>query len=293
MNRRSASTLALTLVTLFTSVGLAQAAAETSKETSRAEVEQCVALHDSGRQLRLDEQWQGARTAIMSCADERCPLAIAADCRAWLDELARLMPTLIIVVEGNDQAARQPALRVELDGASVELKDPPSPIELLPGAHRLRLEMPGTPPVERSFSLEKGEKNHIERVRFAPSRAAPAPAPAPAAGPIATRPVPAASYWLAGGAVAAFATSTAFFVSGLNEHADAQAICAPNCDHSIHTSIQTRLLLADIAAGAGLVLGGLAVYTYLRRPVVMTERPSGPTVSANSQGMSLIWRGRF
>jgi len=292
MNRRSASTLALTLATLLTSVGLAQGAAEASKETSRAEVEQCVALHDSGRQLRLDEQWQGARTAMMSCADERCPLAIAADCRAWLDELVRLMPTLIIVVEGNDQAARQPALRVELDGASVELKDPPSPIELLPGAHRLRLEMPGTPPIERAFSLEKGEKNHIERVRFAPPRAA--PAPTPAASPTSTRPVPAASYWLAGGALAAFATSTAFLVSGLNEHADAQAICAPNCDHDIHTSIQTRLLVADIAAGAGLVLGGLAVYTYLRRPVVLTEpRPSGPTVSANGQGMSLIWRGRF
>jgi len=294
MNRRSASTLALTLTTLFTSVCLAQGATEVSKETSRAEVEQCVAQHDSARQLRLDEAWQGARTAMASCADERCPLAIAADCRAWLDELARLMPTLIIVIEGEDLAARQPALGLELDEASVELKDAASPIELLPGTHRLRLELPGTPPIERSFSLEKGEKNHIERVRFAPPRAALSPAPAPAGSPISTRPVPAASYWLAGGAVAAFATSTALLVSGLNEHADAQANCAPTCDHGIHTSIRTRLLLADIAGGAGLVLGGLAVYTYLRRPVVVTEaRPSGPTVSANGESISLIWRGRF
>ncbi|HKO51241.1 MAG TPA: hypothetical protein VJV79_26210 [Polyangiaceae bacterium] len=292
MNRRSASTLALILTTLFTSVCFAQRVAEASKETSRAEVEQCVAQHDSARQLRLDEQWQGARTAMNSCADERCPLAIAADCRAWLDELARLMPTLIVVVEGQDLAARQAALRVELDGTSVELKDPPSPIELLPGKHRLRLELPGNPPVETEFSLEKGEKNHIERVRFAPPTAS--RSPAPAASRVPTRPVPAATYWLAGGALVAFASSTALLVSGLNEHDDARAICAPTCDPNIRTSIDTRLLLADVAGGAGLVLGGLAVYTYLRRPVVFKERRhSGPKLSANGQGISLIWRGEF
>jgi hypothetical protein len=142
--------------------------------------------------------------------------------------------------------------------------------------------------------LAKGEKNHIERVRFAPPRSDPSPGPAPETSGIPTRPVPTSSYWLAAGAVAAFATSTAFLVSGLNEHADAKAICAPTCDHDIHSSIQTRLLLADIAGGAGLVLGGLAVYTYLRRPVVLKEpRPSGPSVSANGEGLSLIWRGQF
>ncbi|HEY3254406.1 MAG TPA: hypothetical protein VGJ91_10670, partial [Polyangiaceae bacterium] len=256
--------------------------------------EQCVAQHDSARQLRLSEQWQGARAAMISCADERCPLAIAADCRAWLDELAKLMPTLIIVVEGDELAARNSALRVELDGASLELKDPPSPIELLPGAHRLRFELSlsGEQPVDLRFVLEKGEKNHIERVRFVrPAASRPA---APAASPIATRPIPASTYWLSAGALVAFASSAAFLVSGLNEHADAQAICAPNCDHDIHTSIQARLLLADISGGAGLLLGGLAVYTYLKRPVVLKPaRPSGPALSANGQGFSLFWRGQF
>jgi hypothetical protein len=293
MNCPSAWTLALLLTTLFSSVCLAQEAGEASKETSRAEVEQCVAQHESARKERLSEEWLAARAAMVSCADERCPLAIAADCRAWLDELASLMPTLIVVVEGEAAAARHPALRVQLDGALIELKEPPSPIDLLPGAHRLRFELPGEQPVELTFSLAKGEKNHIERVHFAPP-----PPPAPAATQTdnhrATRPVPASTYWLSAGALAAFATSTAFLVSGLNEHADAQAICAPNCDHAIHEAIQARLLVADLAAGAGLVLGGLAVYTYVRRPVVLSEAPpSGPTVSASRESISLIWRGRF
>jgi len=290
MNRRSASTLVLLIATFFTSVCFAEGAPEASKETSRVEVEQCVAQHDSARQLRLAEQWQEARAVTTSCADERCPLAIAADCRAWLDELARLMPTLIIVLEGEELSAGHSALRVELDGASVELKDPPSPIDLWPGAHRLRLELPGEPAIVVNFSLRKGEKNHIERVRFT-ARRPPEPA-APTR--IATRPVPAATYWLSAGALAAFATSTAFLVSGLNEHADAQAICAPNCDHRIRSSIDARLLTADIAAGAGLALSGLALYTYLRRPVVFKESPpSGPMVNATREGISLAWRGQF
>jgi len=244
--------------------------------------------------LRLSEQWQGARAAMVSCADERCPLAIAADCRAWLDEVAGLMPTVIVVVEGEDHATRYSALRIELDGVSVELKDPPSPIELLPGAHRLRFELPGEQAQEVQFSLEKAEKNHIVPVRFAAPKAGRPPAPATSRIPTPTRPVPASSYWLGAAALTAFASSAAFLVSALNEHADARAICAPNCDPDIRSSIQARLLVADISGGVGLMLGGLALYTYLRRPVVFTEaRPSGPAVSANGQGFSLSWRGQF
>jgi len=292
MNRGSASTLALVLATLIAPLCRAQSAAETSKETSRVEVEQCIAQHESARQLRLAEQWLGARAAMVSCADERCPLAIAADCRVWLDELAGLMPTLIVVVEGDDLATRHSALHAELDGTSIELRDPPSPIELLPGTHRLRLELPGQRPIERGFSLGQGEKNHIERIRVAQPNAE-APPPTHAASGTG-RPIPASAYWLSAGAVAALAASVGFLVSALNEHADARAICAPTCDHSIRTSIQARLLLADITGGAGLVLGGLAVNSYLRRPIVLSEpRPSGATVGADGQGISLFFRGQF
>lgn len=292
MNRRSASSFALIMTLFASTVCPAQGAGELSKETSAVQVGQCVAQHDSARQLRLEEQWLSSRAAMLSCADERCPLAIAADCRAWLDELIGLMPTLLVVVEAEELAAHHSALLVELDGTRVELSDPPRPIELLPGTHRLRLELRGRPPVERQFELAKGEKNHIERIRFAPPPSAPPP---PHAAPrSATRPVPTSTYWYSAGALVAFASSAAFLVSGLKEHSDARDICAPNCGRSISTSIQARLLLADITGGAGLVLGGLAAYTYLRRPVVFSKTPpSGPAVSANAQGISLVWRGQF
>jgi hypothetical protein len=285
MNRRLPSTIALLLTTFVTPLCFAQAT-EASKETSRVEVEQCVADHDGARKARLEEQWLGARARMVSCADERCPLAIAADCRAWLEELAGLMPTLIVVVEGEHLAPGKSAPKVELDGNPIELRDPPSPIELLPGPHRLRFEFPGEHPVTREFSLDQGEKNHIERLRRAP--------PAHAVNRVQTRPVQPSSYWLSAGALAAFAGSAALLASALNERADAQATCAPTCDPSIANSIQTRLLLADVTAGAGLVLGGLAVYTYVRRPVVLAApKAAGPTVSASAHGMSVLWSGEF
>jgi hypothetical protein len=60
-------------------LSLAQQADDTLRETSTEEVEHCVAQHALGRQLRLEEHWFEARTAMNDCASERCPLAIAAD----------------------------------------------------------------------------------------------------------------------------------------------------------------------------------------------------------------------
>lgn len=290
MMRHIAAALALSLLMLRPAAGFAQRAQEASEETSTSNVEQCVAQHDAARQLRVQERWLGARAAMLSCADEHCPLAIAADCRAWLDELAHALPTLLVVIEREEPVAQRATLRVELDGAPISLPDPPAPLELLPGPHRLRFELGARPAVERNFVLRKGEKNHVEQVRFA---ALPPPAPPPPP-PISERPIAPVTYWLSAGALAAFAGSTALLVAGMHEHSDAQATCAPTCATSTRKSIESKLVLADITGGGGIVLAGLALYSYLRRPVVFRAAPSsGPAVAASGQGAFLVWRGRF
>ncbi len=287
MTRRLASALAISLLSSWASSSPAQGTSEASEETSTANIEQCVAQHESARQLRVQEQWLGARAAMLSCAEERCPLAIASDCRAWLDELARTLPTLLIVVQREDD--REP-LRVELDGVLLSLPDPPTPLELLPGPHRLRVALGARPAIERTIVLQKGEKNHVEQLRFAALPRAPAVPRAPAP----ERPVSAATYWLSAGALAAFASSTALLVVGVREHRDAQAHCAPTCDSSTRTSIETKLVLADVTGGVGIALAGLAVYSYLRRPVVFRGAPSsGPALAATGHGASFVWRGQF
>jgi hypothetical protein len=290
MTQRIASALTLSLLSLWAHESGAQSAPEASEETSTATIEQCVSQHEAARQLRVQEQWLGARQAMSSCAEERCPLAIAADCRAWLDELARLLPTVLIVVERQGSEAETDAPRVELDGVQLSLPDTPAPLELLPGSHRLRVQFASQPPIERTFVLQQGEKNHVERVRFAALPAVPAPPPRV----VLERPVSTATYWLSAGALAAFAGATALLVVGVREHHDAQARCAPTCDSGTRTSIESKLVLADVAGGVGIALAGLAAYSYLQRPAVFrSAASSGPAFATTLDGASLIWRGQF
>ena len=104
LKRRATSALGFSCATLLAATCAAQDVAEGAAETSTVDIEQCVAEHDRAQQSRLREQWLAAREAMSNCAVARCPLAIASDCRAWLDELERVLPTLLIVIEREDPA---------------------------------------------------------------------------------------------------------------------------------------------------------------------------------------------
>jgi len=260
--------------------------AELTPEASIERVQTCAADHDRARQMLLAERWLDARSAMRACAATSCPLAIKSDCQAWLDDLNRMLPTALILVE-RSSGAPSPQ-RIELDGAPFTLTDPPAPLELLPGVHHLRIELSAGPPLTRDFALKKGEKNHVERL-LVPT---PLPPPKPRARAVELhRPVPPVTYLLAGGAVAAFAGSTAWLVSALHERGDARATCAPACDPDVRTSIDTRLLFSDLSAGAGVALGALALYSFLQRPTVAREVE--PQLDASTNGVSISLRGRF
>jgi hypothetical protein len=292
MKRFVQRALAVACVALHTGVSVADELADAPDEASTEQIEHCVSDHDSARQLRLAQEWFQARTAMTACAVDRCPLAISADCRVWLDELNRSLPTLLVLLERADGLPVQPS-RVELDGQPVQLSDPPTPLELVPGSHRLRITFAGEPVIERKFELVQAEKNHVERIRL---QARPVRVHGAQNRPVprAERPVPAATYLLSAGALAAFAGSTAWLVSALNERRDARAYCAPTCDHSVRKSIERRLLLADVSGGVGLTLGAIALYTFLRRPTLHIDaQATGPAVLATGNGLELGWQGRF
>jgi hypothetical protein len=264
----------------------AQQSAPSASETTLNTVERCVAQHEQARILRLEEQWVRARDAMSACASSGCPLALRSDCQAWLDDVARLMPSLLIVVE-RDDGGRTP-VSFELDGQIVALTEPSHQIEVLPGRHRLRFRLPPHADVEREVILQKGEKNHLVQVRFVTERQVriePSPRPAYTN----SRPIPVATYLLAGGALAAFSISGALLVSALSAKDDAD-VCSPLCDDGTRQRIDLRLLLADVSGGVGLVLAGAATYTFANRPVVQ-DRASLPAPPLRGAIFSV--RGRF
>ena len=144
---------------------------------STAEVARCVEAHDKARVLMLEEKWFEAREGMKLCVDESCPLAVRSDCGAWLEEVTRSLPTLLVVVERDDDGSAP--VELDIDGKAFALPNPPAPIEVLPGSHLVRVRLAPYPPVERSLELQKGEKNHVVRVRFVrtplPAPVAPAP----------------------------------------------------------------------------------------------------------------------
>jgi hypothetical protein len=226
----------------------------------------------------VQEQWLLARESMTGCAAETCPLALRVDCQDWLEELSRVLPSLLIVIEREENDSSP--VRLELDGRELHLPEPLGPIEALPGKHHLHATLAGHEPIDIDLTLAKGEKNRVVHVRF--PRSAPAAAvTAPARSPLEItktpepsnprRPVPAATYWLSGGALAAFATSGVLLGSALHSLSSAREKCAPNCRESTKDSIDRRLLAADIVGGLGFALGGAALYTFFARP---TEQSS-------------------
>ncbi len=265
-------------------------AGEPAPDTTTAEVERCVEAHDNARVLMLEEKWLEARDGMLRCQEPACPLAIRSDCAAWLEEVARVLPTLLVVVERDDDG--NAPVELELDGKKLALPNPPTPIEVLPGTHLVRVSLAPYPAVERVVVLGKGEKNHLVRVQFARERPAPAPAPVAPRPPERSRPIPVVTYALAGGAVAAFATSGILLGSALASRDEALDSCAPECPSEDRESIDARLLAADIFGAAGIVLGGFAVYTFVTRPTV--ERAAVvPKLELSRNGPTLSLEGRF
>jgi hypothetical protein len=287
------------LLSLFGAVVFASALApaaraepEQSAPVSADAVASCAARHDQARLLRLNEQWLDARAAMTSCAEAACPIAIRSDCSAWLEEVAQILPTLLVVIERDDDGSRP--VRLELDGKAGGTPVDTGPLEMLPGKHSLRFTLEGYAPVERAVELAKGEKNRVVRVRFAREprvAAAPPPAP-PRQAPELSRPIPLATYLAAAGTIAAFTTSGILLASALSSRDAALESCAPVCRDGEREAVDQRLLAADLAAGAGLLLGGVAVYTFVTRPsVVVGGARAAPPRERAFFGASL--RGRF
>jgi hypothetical protein len=260
-------------------------------DTSTAEVQHCVEAHDTARVLMLEEKWFEAREKMKRCQDPACPLAVRSDCGVWLDELARILPTLLIVVERDDDGRAH--VELEIDGRAVELPNPPQPIEVLPGTHLVRVRLDPHPPVERVVVLGKGEKNHVVRIRFAEQP--PPPPTATTAQPALerTRPISPLTYALAGGAVAAFATSGILLASALTSRNEALDRCAPVCSPEERESVDARLFAADVVGTVGIVLGGFAVYTFVTRPIVEQHTAITPRLDVSASSSKLSIEGRF
>jgi hypothetical protein len=137
------------------------------------------------------------------------------------------------------------------------------PYELNPGVHRFRTETSGKPPIEATEVIREGEKNRLIRLEWVPPPPPPVLALREPTGP---RPIPASAWIFSGLAVAAAGAGATFGVLALERRS--QLTCSPLCTSTDLQPTKTMALASDLSFGGAVLLGGMASFFYLSRPIV-------------------------
>jgi hypothetical protein len=157
--------------------------------------QQCLDAASQGQTLRDDHHLVDARSQFRACAQQACPAVVQRDCAAWLDDIERTLPTVVVAATdpgGSDLSA----VRVTVDGRVLTEKLDGTELLVDPGQHAFTFEAAGQPPVARTLILKEGEKGRRVPVQIGrPESAPPAgatPAPTPPPPPVASpSPIPA------------------------------------------------------------------------------------------------------
>ena len=92
------------------------------------------------------------------CAQSGCPSLVAENCRVWLTEVERSVPTVVFGArdfEGNEVFD----VRVVIDDARAIERLDGHPVSLDPGSHRIRFERTGHPPVAQTVVAREGKSS--------------------------------------------------------------------------------------------------------------------------------------
>jgi hypothetical protein len=244
--------------------GPARAADPTPEERAA-----CVAKHESAQISRRDGKLRAARTALLQCVRASCPSAIRSDCLEWLPELERSLPSVVIAArspKGDESSGR-----VLLDGEVLAARLDGQALDVDPGSHLFRVEVPPYEAVEQRVVIRTGEKNRelLVNVGQPPATLSGAPNGGASAPPDRYRPVPPAVYALGGVTLAGLAAFAGLGASGLAMRSS--LTCAPFCTDDQVRPAKVRFLAADISLGVAGVAAVATIVVFATRPAVRRD----------------------
>jgi len=129
---------------------------------------ECISAADKAQSARDDGRYRAARDGFATCARAVCPKVVADSCTKWARELEDAMPTIVLSAK-DSRGADVSDVSVTFDGAPLASTLDGKPVEVDPGAHRLRFEHEGSPSIERAVVIKAGEKLREISVTFASS----------------------------------------------------------------------------------------------------------------------------
>lgn len=232
-----------------------------------ADAERCANAYESTQRSRAAGKLLQAEKEALECAADACPRGLRQECSVWVDETRRAIPTIVvraIAADGCDLVSAE----ISVDGARIGEGRRGSPIPLDPGAHVVRAEAPGAPPVEQRILTVAGEHDRRVDLSAAPAgRVCTAPgAPAPDQARLATAPpAPHTSpivYVLGVFGIASLTGGAIVGINGFSRRSELDR-CSPACDPDDVASARRTFIVSDVLLGAGAVSLAAAAYLYL------------------------------
>lgn len=223
--------------------------------------EACVSSSESAQKLRSQKKLRAARKALVSCAQESCPSIVKKDCVSWLQEVDDSIPT--VTLSARDASGTDLAdVKVLIDGDLLTEKLDGSALAVDPGLHTFRFEPSKGDAVETKVLVREAEKNRVVSVTIGSQPVE------VTAKPIATTPVtadtppsrglPTGTYVFGAIAAVSFVGFAYFGLSGRAARDDLKDRCAPYCNKDDEQPARTKLAVADISLGVGIVSLGVA-----------------------------------
>lgn len=238
--------------------------------------EQCAASAEQAQQLRDEGKYRRAREQMLVCARDVCPGPIKSDCGKWLMELDRDAPTVVFGARDSKNADVLD-VKVSMDGSPIQERLDGKPVLVDSGEHVFRFESKDGQVKEERVLVRAAEKARPIIATF-PGSATPEkdPTKEPGGSPVTGNGgggegslVPALV--VGGIGVVALGSFAIFGIGGKNDVDDLQK-CKPNCDEKDVDSARTKLIIADISLGVGVVALGVAAYMFFTRPTVDTNK---------------------
>jgi hypothetical protein len=251
----------------------AQGAPATTQDTGPSPgVKACLDATEDGQKLRDGGAYLRARERFIACAAEKCPGEVRKSCVGWLEDLDKLVPT--VVFAASARGADVTDVRVTIDGSAVVERLDGTPVSLDPGEHRFHFERAGEASVDQTVVLRAGEKERAIGVRFGPE-----PAPTLAAPPSAAAAAPVhpaggggAFYALSAFGLASVLAGAVLDVSGyvFLQQCGGDSTCSGGHERA---EVQWRFVAGDLLLAAGVASG---VGAWLLRPRDTTSAAGAP-----------------
>lgn len=154
--------------------------------------DECINANESAQSLRAAGKLRDAKAKLTLCTARTCPGPIRDDCSEGLNDLQKVMPTVVFAVRSVGGADLL-SVRVKMDGAVLTTRLDGAAVAVDPGQHTFTFEADGFAPFVESLLIREGEKARTERVvlqAMTPGREPVPVASPPTRGPVHETPPP-------------------------------------------------------------------------------------------------------